>query len=360
MTKQPWVPPVEFDPDSTPPPQHQERSRTVSPGILAEEGQPHFDGYIRASQCSTEAADRDTTDLSAAASRPFGGARSWLLGSLAAIIVGILFLEAYSYLEELFQRSWILGGLFSTLFLLLLVSLSLVLHQQVADVRRLRSVAQLRSAAERVRAANGYGAAIALAERAAALYQRRPDVEAGVVSYRAAVTDAHSDREVLALFSQSVLHPLDQRAVGIVTNHASQTALLTALSPLAVLDAAFSLWRNVRMVREIAMVYEGRPGSLGTFRLVRDVLLNMAAAGATEWLSDAGADLFGSNVAASLSVKIGQGMAMGILSVRVGLIAMRLCRPIPFDDGEQPRFTHLRDQVLTSLSRILSADRAGQ
>jgi putative membrane protein len=120
------------------------------------------------------------------------------------------------------------------------------------------------------------------------------------------------------------------------------------------LDALLSLWRSVRMAREIAVLYEGRPGPLGTLSLMRDIAGTLAAAGASELIADAGAEAFGSTFAATLSAKVGQGMAMGILTIRVGLAAMRLCRPIPFQEEERPRIAHIRDQVFKAIFRAVN------
>lgn len=363
MSEKQWIPPVELELEAEPS-KPQEQSEPLSPTVLAEEGEEKFEAYVREGERIDEPGkapglgaipDAQTGALERRVSQRRRRAFQWLLGSAGVLLAGVLVLDAYSFLETLFGRSVVLGAIFTILFALLVASLVVVVQEQVRDIRRLRDISRLQSEAERLRQANGYGAASALTARLSALYRHRADVEPGLEIFRTAVSDAHTDAEVLELFTKHVLQPLDERASRIVTSYASQTALLTALSPLALLDAMLSLWRSVRMAREIAVLYEGRPGPLGTLSLVRDIAGTLAAAGASELIADAGAEAFGSTFAATLSAKVGQGMAMGILTIRVGLAAMRLCRPLPFQEEERPRIAQIRDQVFKAIYRAVNA-----
>jgi putative membrane protein len=45
----------------------------------------------------------------------------------------------------------------------------------------------------------------------------------------------------------------------------------------------------------------------------------------------------GHGIAAKLSVRLGEGVLNGMLTARVGLSAMAVCRPLPFASGKAPK-----------------------
>jgi putative membrane protein len=110
------------------------------------------------------------------------------------------------------------------------------------------------------------------------------------------------------------------------------------------------LWRNTRMIQEIASLYGMKATLTSRFVLFRRVLYNMAFVGVSELVTEIGSDLFGWSVAAKLSARVGQGIGAGLLTGRMGIQAMQLCRPIPFSDKERPRLREIRSRVLTRLS----------
>ena len=46
--------------------------------------------------------------------------------------------------------------------------------------------------------------------------------------------------------------------------------------------------------------------------------------------------LVGQGLAAKLSARLGEGIVNGLMTVRVGIAAMRVTRPLPFDVQPQP------------------------
>ena len=91
-------------------------------------------------------------------------------------------------------------------------------------------------------------------------------------------------------------------------------------------------WRNLRMIREIATVYGIAPGLLTQGKLLKQVLQNLAFAGASEVAMDAGSALLGSSLTAGLSARAGQGIGAGLFTARTGLMTIKLCRPLPEPD----------------------------
>ena len=67
-----------------------------------------------------------------------------------------------------------------------------------------------------------------------------------------------------------------------VARAARRVAATTALVPMPAIDVAAVLFANVAMIRQVAEVYGGRAGALGSWRLTRAVLTHLVATGAVE------------------------------------------------------------------------------
>jgi len=162
----------------------------------------------------------------------------------------------------------------------------------------------------------------------------------------------HTAQETRELIAHYLLHPRDQAARRLVTRMAGETAVMVAISPLTLVDMALMAWRNIAMLDRIAALYGLQLGYASRLRLFREVLRNMAFAGASEMVSDAGMDLLSMNLAAKLSTRAGQGLGAGLLTARLGLRAMRTTRPVAFERDEQPRLADLRREVWQQLRRL--------
>lgn len=161
----------------------------------------------------------------------------------------------------------------------------------------------------------------------------------------------HTDLEVLDLFSQWVLRPLDQRAMDVVVASSSKTALLVATSPFMLLDMVIVLWRNLRLIEQVVAIYGVQLGYWGRITLIRQVCRHVVFAGLSELAIDLGHDWLSSEITAKLSLRAAQGMGSGLLSARLGLQVMRNCRPIAWRPEERPRLTSLRRRLWQRLQK---------
>lgn len=109
---------------------------------------------------------------------------------------------------------------------------------------------------------------------------------------------------------------------------------MIAVSPLALVDMAFIAWRNIRLINRIAALYGIELGYFSRIRLFRLVLLNIAFAGASELVREVGMDWMSQDLAARLSARAAQGIGAGLLTARLGIKAMELCRPLPWLEGK--------------------------
>jgi putative membrane protein len=58
--------------------------------------------------------------------------------------------------------------------------------------------------------------------------------------------------------------------------------------------------------------------------------------------------LLGHGIAARLSARLGEGVVNGLLTARVGIAAIEVCRPLPFVNGRPPRLA----DVMAELRRV--------
>jgi putative membrane protein len=147
----------------------------------------------------------------------------------------------------------------------------------------------------------------------------------------------------------TVMQDLDARARSEVEAAARQVALVTAIVPLALADVFAALTANLRMIRRIAEIYGGRAGWFGSWRLIRTVLVHLAATGAVAVGDDLIHSVAGGGVLSKLSRRFGEGVINGALTARVGVAAMEVCRPLPFVRQERPSVTALVKRALTGL-----------
>lgn len=188
-----------------------------------------------------------------------------------------------------------------------------------------------------------------------ALRQLPPSVLAAQTGKRwlSQLDDAYNGQEVLYLFSQIVLDPIDQRVKKLISKSAVESAALVALSPLAVADILMVAWRNFALVNQISRSYGIEMGYFSRLKLFKLVLTNMVFAGATELALEAGTELISQNLTAKISSRAAQGIGVGLLTARLGLKAMEFCRPVAFQTENRPKLAEIRQALLGSLKQTV-------
>ncbi|WP_413738811.1 YcjF family protein [Sodalis sp. RH21] len=171
--------------------------------------------------------------------------------------------------------------------------------------------------------------------------------------WQAALAETHSDREVVELYARMVQPVIDVQARREISRSAAESALMIAVSPLAIVDMGFIAWRNLRLINRIAGLYGIEVGYFSRLRLFRLVLLNIAFAGVSEWVREVGMDWMSQDLTARLSARIAQGMGAGLLTARLGIKAMELCRPLPWLDGDKPRLGDYRREIIGQLRAMM-------
>lgn len=205
------------------------------------------------------------------------------------------------------------------------------------DVRRQRArltdVEQLRLEMQAALADPRERLAVDWLDRLQALYTDTP--LAGRIHAACADLDqSHSAAEVSQRLNQQFYQPLDTQARRLLQRDAVGTGLLVATSPWVPVDILLVIWRNMRMMRRIAVCYGLPISQLSSWRLARHVLRNIALAGGTEAAIGALSDSLLSGVLEKLAARVGQGVGVGLYSARLGHFTLDLCRAVPLQDRQ--------------------------
>ena len=147
-----------------------------------------------------------------------------------------------------------------------------------------------------------------------------------------AVSGEHNSTELVQLYSRVVLNKVDEKALNEVAKFSTEAVVLVALSPVALIDMLIMLSRNLRMINKISGLYGLKLGYWSRIKLIKQVFVNMAYAGASELIADFGSDMLGAELLGKLSARFAQGLGAGMLTARLGAKTMELCRPIPFNE----------------------------
>lgn len=271
-----------------------------------------------------------------------------LTGGVAAAVLTAAGLNAADLLTRAFAVNQGLGWGLAAMLGGAGAGLIGILWREWRGLARLRRYEALRAQAEQAARDDfsGGGAGARAVGAVAALYQSRPELAPGLERLRLHLPDAHDDKQMLALTEREVLAPLDAAAYRLTSQAARDTALATALIPVALLDMTIVAWRNLKLVRDIAAIYGVRPGYWGSLALTRKLLGNLAVAGAGEGLTHAAVDTLGGTLAAAVSVNLGKGVVNGLLTARIGLAAMHFCRPLAFSPARRPTLGAIRGALL--------------
>ncbi|MFH6564006.1 YcjF family protein, partial [Aeromonas caviae] len=267
--------------------------------------------------------------------------------------VGLLSLGQFgAFLVDQFAANtiWVVARLLASAQVA--VGTAAVAGREWLRLRTLKRRQDVRSRAEDLLAHQGGGQGQAFCE---ALAEKSGDKgREGYRTWLSQLDESHSDREVLTLYSQLVLTERDKLAQARVAKWSGEAAVLVALSPLATVDMMLMLWRNLRMIEDIADVYAIELGYWSRIRLIRQVFRNMLYAGATELVTEVGMDLLGAELTAKLSARAAQGVGAGLLTARLGMRTMEACRPLPWCADEKPKVGELRKRLIGQLAGYLN------
>lgn len=180
------------------------------------------------------------------------------------------------------------------------------------------------------------------------LYHDNKDISIQAQSLNNEIETLMED-EVIGRIDEKLLQPLDALARDVIVKYANQTALSTAISPVALIDAILILSRSHVMVHDIANIYGYRPNLLGEISLFKKVFVTLAFASVTEILVNHSHDILGTSLLSKLSAHGAQGVANGILIARVGIGTIKSCRPLHYNEGNEGFLKSLTKVIISAL-----------
>ncbi|WP_417727509.1 YcjF family protein [Roseovarius sp.] len=321
--------------------------------VLIELDEAAAEGPDRAPPVPEPAAAPEGRAMRAVIAQGARGGRSWLgrlFWSLALGLMGAaVSVAAWDFAARMIARVPVLGYGVAAMGLGLLVVAAMIALREVAGFARLGRLDALRRAAGEALMQGNLEAARGVVTRLRALYAVRPEAAWGLERLAEREAEQFDAEALLGLAEVEVLAPLDALAVREVEAAARQVAMVTALVPLALADVVGALVANLRMIRAVAEIYGGRAGALGSWRLARAVMAHLLATGAVAVGDDLISSVAGGGVLSKVSRRFGEGVVNGALTARVGVAAIEVCRPLPFQRGRRPSVTGLVRRALTGL-----------
>lgn len=264
-----------------------------------------------------------------------------LISALAALFALWLGLTAAQTVEGFFARSIFMGYLALGVAGVAGFAALAIILREIWGLLRLRRIEQLQLSASHALNQDDAESADAAVAGLKRLYAGRADSAWNLKNLNLHSEDIMDPRDRVRLAERYLVDPLDEAAHRIIAKRARRVTLLTTVTPAAALDMLFVGAQNLRMLREIASLYGGRPSTLATFRLARMVVTHLAVAGGLA-LSDNFLHLFvGKGLLGRISARFGEGAVNGILTARIGLAAREVCRPVPQENSKRETLSSL-------------------
>lgn len=262
------------------------------------------------------------------------GKLAWTTGGI--LVSAGLGLAADRLIRDLFATQPWLGYVGLGVLGAFVVAVIALVAREVFALRRLRVLDALKADAARARIDDDQKAAQQVVNQLEAIYADRPDLARGREAVKTNLPHLFDGGEIIALAERNLMASLDARAKILTAASARRVALVTAVSPRALIDVAFVIYESVRLAGAIAALYGARPGFFGFWRLTGAILAHLAVTGGLVLTDGVVEQLVGQGLAAKLSARLGEGVVNGLMTVRVGIAAMRVVRPMPFETSPQP------------------------
>jgi putative membrane protein len=273
------------------------------------------------------------------------GAVFWTaIGGLVLLGLG---LSLTRLIEDLFARSEGLGYLGLGFALAAALALTVVTVREALGLARLATIEHLHRRAAEVLLSDDRDASRAIVQELTKLAHQNPHLARARAALAGHAGDIIDGADMIRLAERELMTQLDEQARLLVSSAAQRVSIVTAVSPRALVDVLFVFAASLRLIRQLARLYGGRPGALGMIALMRHVIAHVAITGGMAASDSLIQQVLGHGIAAKLSQRLGEGVLNGLLTARLGLAAIDVTRPLPFTALPRPALADLAKDLLS-------------
>jgi putative membrane protein len=272
------------------------------------------------------------------------GALFWT--SLGGLVLLGLGLSITHLIEDLFARNEGLGFVGLACAAIAALALTAVIAREAIGLARLATIEKMHLRATEVLLSDDRAASRTIVAELLTLAHQNPQLARARATLQRHADDIIDGADMIRLAERELMTPLDSEARRLVSSAAQRVSIVTAVSPRALVDILFVFVASLRMIRQLALLYGGRPGTLGMIRLMRHVIGHLAITGGMAASDSMIQQMLGHGIAAKLSERLGEGILNGLLTARLGLAAIDVTRPLPFTALPRPALADLAKDLL--------------